>query len=82
MAKKTVDGRHKTDLRIPKDLYVQIEEISKDTLGIPVNSFFSMAASHYAGVVLQNQPGRKRRDLLKALEKEFQKIMAKALESA
>lgn len=80
--KPVVDARHKTDLRIPKELYATIEQISKDTLGIPVNAFFSMAASHYAGIVSAQMPGKKRRELLKILEREFQKMLDKALEGA
>jgi hypothetical protein len=79
---KTIDARHKTDLRIPKELYATIEEIAKDQLGIPVNAFFTMAASHYAGMVSANVPGKKRRELLQILKREFQKMIDKALESA
>lgn len=79
---KVIEARHKTDLRIPKELYASIEEIAKDTLGIPVNAFFTMAASHYAGMVSGNMPGKKRRELLQILKREFQKMIDKALEAA
>ena len=82
MRKATKDDRHKTDLRIPKELYDTITEIAKDKLGIPVNAFFTMAASHYTVMVSSDLPGKKRREVLKILEREFQKIVDKALEAA
>ena len=77
-----VDARHKTDLRIPKELYATIEQISRDVLGIPVNAFFSMAASHYVAFVTSQMPGKKRREIIKTVAQQFQKIVDKALSAA
>jgi hypothetical protein len=78
----TKDERHKTDLRIPKELYGIIEGIAKDKLGISVNAFFTMAASHYTAMVLPDLQTKKRREVLKSLEREFQKMVEKALQAA
>ena len=83
MSKKPkTDDRHKTDLRIPRELYATIQEVAQDKLGIPINAFFTMAASHYTAMVSSDLPGKKRRDIIKTLEREFQKVIDKALDAA
>ena len=81
MARKQItDSRHKTDLRIPQELFGMIEATAKDTLGVPINAFMSMAAAHYIALVHELYPGKKRREIFKALQREFQKLIDRANE--
>lgn len=72
------DERVKTDMRLSRAVACAADELSK-ALGVPKNAVFAFALAHlYLTYSALSPQGRKRLDLLEALEKQLREGFAAA----
>jgi hypothetical protein len=70
-----LDKRKKTTILVSKTLVSHVEYAARQ-MGIGKNSFFSMGVAFLLVHLGRLLPGKKRADILKDVDKEFQKLMS------
>ena len=80
-AEESLDRRAKTDIRMSVLLQKVVTDLTKK-LGIPKNSYYTMAAATYAAQLVPLMPGLKRREtMLDRLQRVFDDAMREARKS-
>lgn len=69
-------ARKKTDLRLPYGLVKRVEELA-DSVGVPKNALFAMAAAMLVAQLTPLEPSSKKREqVLDEMERLFQNVVA------